>query len=107
MAGIGREGGGAMIYPSRQWARPYYDEIRERAGMHRDEAVERSEEIREQIQPAFAFMGRNWLRGICINGVDNPYMSEDARKVIVNDVLREAKAMGRNKARNARMKEAA
>ena len=79
-----------------------FDRLRERVDLTRDGATERAEELREQLRKRlFPIMGYNWLRCVQMNGLDNPFMTADARQVILNHVLRERQAPGRNRRKAA------
>jgi hypothetical protein len=90
-------------YEPEHWALRQYDSVRERSGISREEAVERAWAIRERLEPV---IGKAL---VMINGLDNPFMSEDARLCILNEVLRRKSGQVQftREQRYARMRQAA
>lgn len=78
-----------LRYEPKYWVQPQHDSVRAISGLSHDEAIERAGSLRER----YGYLGR---RIICRNKLDNPYMTEDARACIVNELLREYQAPGRN-----------
>jgi hypothetical protein len=82
-------------YDPNHWGACLYDEVRERCGMSREEAVESAWAIRDRLEPMVG------MRAVMVNRLDNPYMTEDARLCLINELLREYQAPGRNQRREA------
>jgi hypothetical protein len=61
---------------------PIYDEQRNRSLLTRDAVVARAERIRERLLREFS------PKRIMLNRLDNPYMTDLARMVLVNDMRR-------------------
>lgn len=66
----------------RKWSAPAYDEVRLRSGISREEAGELAQEIHARLLATVS------VKAIRSYGLDNPYMSEDARLCMVNEAMR-------------------
>lgn len=71
---------GLPLYPVEKWAA--YTELQKIRRVIAHQAIERSRELRNRYESDYG------LETITIFGLDNPYMSHDARLVMLNDCER-------------------
>jgi hypothetical protein len=80
---------------ARQWGDPHYDEVRLRLGMDPHVAIRRAATLYKILSQRFE------RRTIIANALDNPYMQEHARKVLINDLAREKTVTVQNQRRRS------
>jgi hypothetical protein len=76
---------------ARRWLAPQYHELRHASSLRGEQIAERAQFLCDELRHSLP------RHIILLWNLDNPYMSEDARCVMVRDVLRYHAAVGKKK----------
>lgn len=77
-------------YDVLRWGWRDYEPLRKRLGLTREQAMVHAEGLRSE------FEGKHCVALITTFGLDNPFMTEEARLVMLSDVKRYAKPVLKN-----------